>query len=116
MAERETELCFNTTFVTVYRINRAESAVTREFQYNLCYCLSSLHNPCIPVRSGFNTTFVTVYHLYASGLHICARVSIQPLLLFIMHIPIQAHRFPMFQYNLCYCLSFCENPFDVLDY
>ena len=75
---------FNTTLVTVYPACAVSTGSSPWFQYNPCYCLSTMETKLFSGEWSFNTTLVTVYLLPWLRKQENTAVSIQPLLLFIV--------------------------------
>ena len=119
---------FNTTLVIVYLHNATDKIIFEQFQYNSCYCLSLTSETFRMNRHlYFNTTLVIVYREVYTGISITGIISIQLLLLFIIHLkgidieltaisiqllllfigqdPFGGEEIDIFQYNSCYCLS-----------
>ena len=96
---------FNTSHVTVYLFRHLWLRIHCRFQYISCYCLSPSSKPLFPAvqsfqyiscyclslsrftsescSANFNTSHVTVYRYAWTYRHICKRISIHLMLLFI---------------------------------
>ena len=124
---------FNTTLVTVYPKEAELKKFIPIFQYNSCYCLSTLtgeikipgsefqYNSCYCLSlwlakisitpKNFNTTLVTVYLSTLTGKKVTPR-NFNTTLVTVYH---GASRMDdgglEFQYNSCYCLSNAFKPF-----
>ena len=98
-------LNFNTTLVTVYRVNTAGKTLVALFQYNSCYCLSEFIFDALEARKDFNTTLVTVYQRSRIGC-MCPSVNFNTTLVTVYPSLLRCSVTLLpFQYNSCYCLS-----------
>ena len=118
---------FNTSHVTVYRPLQAHRFFHHTFQYIPCYGLSQCSALLRLLSAYFNTSHVTVYPMAKSLIHIIPtdfntshvtvyhysveicqagrKISIHPMLRFIIHFARDINIFTPFQYIPCYGLS-----------